>query len=62
MSLFEKTIEEYNRQNSTKELFLQMAIGMAMYDPETDQEYMDVFRRADSAMYEDKKNKKNKNK
>ena len=56
--LFEETIEEYNRQNNCKELYLQMAIGMAVYNPETDKEYMDVFRRADSAMYEDKKQKK----
>ena len=37
-----------------------MAIGMAIYNSETDKEYMDVFRRADSAMYEDKKQKKTK--
>jgi GGDEF domain-containing protein len=35
-----------------------MAIGMAVYNSKTDKEYMDVFRRADSAMYEDKKQKK----
>jgi GGDEF domain-containing protein len=35
-----------------------MAVGMAVYDPESDLEYMDVFRRADSAMYENKKLKK----
>lgn len=51
-------IEEFNIQNNSKFLRLQMAIGMASYNPETDKEYMDVFRRADSAMYEDKKKKK----
>ena len=56
--LFEETIEGYNRQNNCEELNLQMAIGMAVYNPETDKEYMDVFRRADSTMYEDKKQKK----
>lgn len=56
--LFEKVLEEYNRQNNRGALFLQMAVGMAVYNPETDQEYIDVFRRADSAMYEDKKQKK----
>ena len=56
--LFEEAIEEYNRQNNGEESQLQMAIGMATYNPETDKEYMDVFRRADSAMYEDKKQKK----
>lgn len=55
---FEKEIEEYNRQNYTEESYLQMAVGMAEYNPETDKEYMDVFRRADTAMYENKKQKK----
>jgi ribonuclease-3 family protein len=36
----------------------QAAIGMAVYDSEIDGEYMDVFHRADNAMYEDKKRKK----
>ena len=31
---------------------------MAVYNPKVDKEYMDVFRRADSAMYVDKKKKK----
>ena len=56
--LFEKSIEDYNCQNNGEESYLQMAIGMATYNPETDKEYMDVFRRADSAMYGDKKQKK----
>ena len=60
--LFEEAIEDYNRQNNCAELDLQMAIGMAAYSSETDKEYMDVFRRADSAMYEDKKQKKMKSK
>ena len=58
ISLFEEALEDYNRQNNCEELYLQMAIGMAVYSSETDKGYMDVFRRADSAMYEDKKQKK----
>ena len=58
MSLFEGAVEDYNRQNTCEELYLQMAIGMAVYSSEMDDEYMDVFRRADSAMYENKKQKK----
>ena len=58
MSLFEEAIEDYNRQNNCEKTYLQMAIGMAVYSSEKDKEYMDVFRRADSAMYEDKKQKK----
>ena len=60
ISLFEEAVEEYNRRNDCEELYLQMAIGMAVYSSETDKEYMDVFRRADGAMYEDKKRKKTK--
>ena len=60
ISLFEEAIEDYNRQNKCEKTYLQMAIGMAVYSSETDKEYMDVFRRADSAMYEDKKQKKTK--
>lgn len=58
ISLFEEAIENYNRQNNCEKTHLQIAIGMAAYNSETDKEYMDVFRRADSAMYEDKKHKK----
>ncbi len=56
--LFEEAIEHYNCQNNCEKIYLQMAIGIAAYSSETDKEYMDVFRRADSAMYEDKKQKK----
>ena len=58
ISSFEEAIDCYNRKNNREELHLQMAIGMAVYNSETDKEYIDVFRRADSAMYEDKKQKK----
>ena len=57
----DKAIDELNKKNNRKALHLQMAIGMAEYDPETDKRYMDVFRRADSAMYENKKAKKEAN-
>lgn len=53
-------IGDFNTQNNRRALHLQMAVGMANYDPEIDKKYMDVFRRADSAMYEDKKAKKEK--
>ena len=58
MLLFEKTIAEFNCQHNGEESYLQMAIGMAAYNPAIDKGYMEVFRRADSAMYEDKKRKK----
>lgn len=56
--ILESEIETFRKQNTREEFYLQMAIGMTVYNPETDGEYMDVFRRADSAMYEDKKRKK----
>ena len=60
--LFETEMETFRKHNSGEEFYLQMAVGMTVYNPETDVEYMDVFRRADSAMYEDKKQKKMKSK
>lgn len=54
----EEELGIFKKQNSTRELRLQMAVGTSVYDPETDGEYADVFRRADSAMYKDKKLKK----
>lgn len=59
--LFEEEIIKYNRQNNDLKLYLQMAIGMAVYRPGADEEYMDVFRRADEEMYIDKNRKKKKN-
>ncbi len=56
--LFEAEMETFRKKNSGEEYYLQMAVGAAVYDSETDREYADVFRRADSAMYEDKKEKK----
>lgn len=56
--LFEEELKAFNQKNKEKILYLQMAIGVAVYDPETDQDYMGVFRRADEEMYIDKKEKK----
>ena len=56
--LLEEEINKYNHQRSSDRLLLKMAIGMSSYDYETDKEYMDVFRRADEAMYENKKAQK----
>lgn len=58
--LFEKEIEASIALNAREKFTLQMAIGMTIYNPEIDAEYIDVFRRADAAMYEDKKLKKQK--
>lgn len=60
MQMLEEEIGNFNRSKNNERLFLQMAMGMSSYNYETDKEYMDVFRRADEAMYENKKMKKNK--
>lgn len=56
--LFEEELKAFNEKYKQEILHLQMAIGVAVYDPETDQDYMEVFRRADEEMYIDKKEKK----
>ena len=61
MQKLEEEINNFNQNKNYDVPFLQMAAGMSSYNYETDKEYMDVFRRADEAMYEDKKIKKNKN-
>lgn len=60
--LFEEEMEAFRKQSSGRVYYLQMAVGGAVYDAKTDGEYADVFRRADSIMYEDKKEKKLRNK
>ena len=60
LQTLEEEIANFNRHNNNDRLILQMAAGMSTYNYETDKEYMDVFRRADEAMYENKKRKKNK--
>ena len=58
---FEEELITFKKQNSAEELRLQLAVGTAVYDPLTDGEYADVFRKADTAMYKDKKYKKSNN-
>jgi diguanylate cyclase (GGDEF)-like protein len=62
MQMLEKEIDNFNCNKDDDVPFLQMAAGMSSYNYETDKEYMDVFRRADEAMYENKRMKKNKGK
>ena len=56
--LFEEEMDAFRKNNPDKIYYLQMAVGAAVYDGKTDGEYADAFRRADSIMYEDKKEKK----
>lgn len=50
------------RDYSLKEPWLQLAFasGFSNYDPETDENYLQVFLRADAAMYLDKKSREGK--
>lgn len=61
LQMLEEEIANFNHRNNDERLILQIAAGMSSYNYETDKEYMDVFRRADETMYENKKMKKNKN-
>ena len=61
LQMLEEEIANFNQRNNNDRLILKMTAGMSSYNYETDKEYMDVFRRADEAMYENKKMKKNKN-
>ncbi len=58
IELFEEEMEVFRKHNPDRVYYLQMAVGAVVYDAKTDGEYADVFRRADSIMYEDKKAKK----
>ena len=58
IELFEEEMEVFRKHNPDRVYYLQMAVGATVYDAKTDGEYADVFRRADSIMYEDKKEKK----
>ena len=58
IELFEEEMEAFRKHNPDRVYYLQMAVGATVYDAKTDGEYADVFRRADSIMYEDKKEKK----
>ena len=42
-----------------RRIHVSIALGCAIYDPCTDNNFMDVFNRADSAMYEHKRKMKN---
>ena len=60
LQTLEEKIGNFNRNKNDDVPFLEMAAGMSSYNYEIDKEYVDVFRRADEAMYENKMMKKNK--
>ena len=60
--LFEKiaaACEEHIIESGSDSITLSVAMGFSEYDPETDKEFVDVFNRADDAMYQNKREMKN---
>lgn len=51
---FTDEIRRFNRNNTKYEQKVQIAFGMAVYSSQNDKNFTTVFRRADSAMYENK--------
>lgn len=60
MEALEAELVFFNRRNPHFELPLQVAQGAAVYEPDGDERFADVFRRADARMYQDKEKKKGK--
>lgn len=54
LSIFSDEIRRFNRNNTKYEQKVQIAIGIAVYEPAEDKSFQTVFRRADSIMYENK--------
>lgn len=52
---FHKKIDEFNKTKRRYEAEVHIAAGATAYDREHDSSYGEVFRRADSLMYQDKK-------
>lgn len=60
IKIFDKAIDRFNQSNDKYDIELQIAIGLAVYNKGRDESFVDVFRRADNQMYEDKHKKKQK--
>ena len=54
ISRLEYRIAAENAEEKAYRMPLTMSMGYAIYDPETDKEYKEVFHRADKRMYDDK--------
>ena len=59
LQLFDRSCAESRVRNNQRWERLAIARGMAVYDPETDGAVLDVMRRADQLMYDDKHAQKN---
>lgn len=59
MLAFKESAEKKNAEAQNEWEKVSAAMGLAVYEPETDTEFSDVLRRADEEMYENKKLMKN---
>ncbi len=55
---FKKDVEEIHKKSSGLKTDTPIACGMATFDPETDVDYLSVFTRADTIMYDNKRKMK----
>lgn len=55
---FNAEMKSFNEANPKYPMELQVAVGVAVFDKDSDKDFADVFRRADALMYEDKARKK----
>lgn len=60
LKALEAEMQRSKRMSALPDERIEMAVGTDFYHAKTDESYEDVFRRADEAMYEDKKRKKEK--
>lgn len=58
MTMLESRVNAANRANSASTIKMQIALGYAVYSPETDKNLEDTYNRADKIMYVNKKEKK----
>ncbi|MBO4429172.1 MAG: GGDEF domain-containing protein [Clostridia bacterium] len=56
---FERDVEETNRSTDKQWEQVRVSMGIAVYDPQNDDAVIDVVRRADKNMYENKRTRKN---
>lgn len=62
LAMLESSVDASNRENKNMKMKMQIAYGCAIYTPETDKNLEDTYNRADKIMYENKKEKKERQK
>ncbi len=62
LAMLESSVDASNRESKHKHLKMQIAYGCATYTPDIDKNLEDTYNRADKIMYNNKKDKKEKQK